>query len=289
MKFLLVDDEPGIREGLAALLRLRGHEVRTAGDCAAAIALLQGHDFDLVLTDWRLPDGTGARLYPLGTAPIVAISGHPDEVEASPRLCAVLQKPVLPDRLLAVIAKHAAPVVAAGAVAVAPLPLQALPRDLRAVLERAIALLGPVAAEIVDDGVFVTLRAPWPGDDHLAEFAALGGDLRVLAPGDAPRLDLRWCRDGRPAVDQRTIAAASTWPEHGDFAVDFDTVELTGDDFVAMVERAAAARRRGRSIWFLNVPETMLAELARRGRAADLPVPARIGPLVPEALAELWR
>src|SRR5204862_382571 len=36
MRCLLVDDEPGIREGLAALLRRQGHHVDTAGDCAAA-------------------------------------------------------------------------------------------------------------------------------------------------------------------------------------------------------------------------------------------------------------
>ncbi len=29
---LIVEDEPGIREGLAALLRRKGHQVRTAAD-----------------------------------------------------------------------------------------------------------------------------------------------------------------------------------------------------------------------------------------------------------------
>ena len=36
-RVLVADDEPGIREGLAMLLRRRGFEVTTAGDCAAAV------------------------------------------------------------------------------------------------------------------------------------------------------------------------------------------------------------------------------------------------------------
>ena len=50
MKCLLVDDEPGIREGLAMLLRRRGFEVTTAGDCAAAAAALDAQNFDVVVT-----------------------------------------------------------------------------------------------------------------------------------------------------------------------------------------------------------------------------------------------
>ena len=91
MRCLLVDDEPGIREGLAALLRLRGHEVHTAADLAQASALASSHEFDLVLTDWRLPDGTALPLFDQGAAPIVVISGHPEEVASSPRVLAVMQ------------------------------------------------------------------------------------------------------------------------------------------------------------------------------------------------------
>jgi DNA-binding NtrC family response regulator len=48
---LLVDDEPGIREGLAMLLRRRGFEVHTAGDCATAAERLANQTFDVVVTD----------------------------------------------------------------------------------------------------------------------------------------------------------------------------------------------------------------------------------------------
>lgn len=104
MKLLLVDDEPGIREGLAALLRRKGHEVVTAGDCARATVLLSDGDFDLVLTDWRLPDGL-AESFLIGIpCPAVAMSGHPEEIVGYPALCEVLTKPVMPNRLVDLIA-----------------------------------------------------------------------------------------------------------------------------------------------------------------------------------------
>ncbi len=62
MNLLLVEDEPGIRDGLATYLRLRGHVVHTAGRVAEAVQLAAQHAFDLVVSDWRLPDGTAGEL-----------------------------------------------------------------------------------------------------------------------------------------------------------------------------------------------------------------------------------
>src|SRR5580765_956645 len=126
MRCLLVDDEDGIRLGLAALLRLRGHEVLTAADCAGALALLAGPPFDLLLTDWRLPDGDAGPLIARARCPVVAASGHPEEVRGGEELFAVLGKPILPAKLFAVLAdvdaRRAVP-AAAGPTAIAQLPL----------------------------------------------------------------------------------------------------------------------------------------------------------------------
>lgn len=59
---LIVDDEPDIRELLALTLARMDIETRTAADLGAARALLSRQDFDLCLTDMKLPDGNGIEL-----------------------------------------------------------------------------------------------------------------------------------------------------------------------------------------------------------------------------------
>jgi two-component system response regulator PilR (NtrC family) len=59
---LVVDDEPDIRELLAITLQRMDIETRTAGDIGAAKAQLRGREFQLCLTDMRLPDGDGLDL-----------------------------------------------------------------------------------------------------------------------------------------------------------------------------------------------------------------------------------
>jgi CheY-like chemotaxis protein len=110
MKCLLVDDEPGIREGLAMLLRRRGFEVHTAGDCAAAQHQLATQTFDVVVSDWRLPDGLALTFAFDSPAPVVAVSGHPEEVEVSGSIREVMAKPVRPAQLLERIAAVVAPI-----------------------------------------------------------------------------------------------------------------------------------------------------------------------------------
>jgi two-component system response regulator PilR (NtrC family) len=61
-KVLIVDDEPDIRELLEITLSRMNLVTMSAGDLSTARALLSAHQFDLCLTDMRLPDGDGLEL-----------------------------------------------------------------------------------------------------------------------------------------------------------------------------------------------------------------------------------
>jgi DNA-binding NtrC family response regulator len=56
---LVVDDEPSARSTLALLLRKRGHRVMAAEGVTEAVKLLADEVFDVIVTDLRMPDGTG--------------------------------------------------------------------------------------------------------------------------------------------------------------------------------------------------------------------------------------
>ena len=61
-RVLIVDDEPDIRELLEITLLRMGLETRCAEDYSSATRLLNSEEFDLCLTDMRLPDGDGISL-----------------------------------------------------------------------------------------------------------------------------------------------------------------------------------------------------------------------------------
>jgi two-component system, NtrC family, response regulator PilR len=78
---LIVDDEPDILELLSLTLSRMGVESRCAENVQQAQDLLRGNQFDLCLTDMRLPDGNGIELirhmqehYP--TIPVAMITAH---------------------------------------------------------------------------------------------------------------------------------------------------------------------------------------------------------------------
>lgn len=58
-RILVVDDEPGITGMLSIVFEREGYDVRTAGSCAEGLRLVGELHPDLVLTDLRMPDGTG--------------------------------------------------------------------------------------------------------------------------------------------------------------------------------------------------------------------------------------
>ncbi|MFI5275085.1 MAG: response regulator [Ktedonobacterales bacterium] len=80
-RLLVVDDDPGVRATLAAVLRGQGYAVWTAGQASDALARLDEMGFDLVLTDLQLEDADGldlletVRRHAPGT-PIVVMTGY---------------------------------------------------------------------------------------------------------------------------------------------------------------------------------------------------------------------
>jgi two-component system, NtrC family, response regulator PilR len=59
-RILVVDDEQSLREFLEIFLRKAGHDVHVADGGGAAVALIEaGEEFDLVLTDLKMPDVDG--------------------------------------------------------------------------------------------------------------------------------------------------------------------------------------------------------------------------------------
>jgi len=61
-RVLIVDDEPDIRELLAITLSRMNLETRSAADLHNAKKYIDAGDYNLCLTDMRLPDGTGIEL-----------------------------------------------------------------------------------------------------------------------------------------------------------------------------------------------------------------------------------
>ena len=61
-RILIVDDEADLRELLEITLVKMGLDIDSASDLAAARDYLKQHEYALVLTDMRLPDGLGIEL-----------------------------------------------------------------------------------------------------------------------------------------------------------------------------------------------------------------------------------
>ncbi len=58
-RILITDDQPVVREVLAAILARQGYEVLSAGHRAATLEALERGPFDLVLLDVHLPGADG--------------------------------------------------------------------------------------------------------------------------------------------------------------------------------------------------------------------------------------
>jgi two-component system NtrC family sensor kinase len=63
LAILLVDDEATIARALARLLHRHGHTVEVAANGQQALAKLREQAYDLIVTDWRMPELDGPGLY----------------------------------------------------------------------------------------------------------------------------------------------------------------------------------------------------------------------------------
>jgi len=109
---LVVDDEEMVRSTVDRLLSLNGHDVDLAPTGAKALALFDKNDYDIVFTDFGMPEMTGGALAHelrkrAPNLPIILLTGYtepetdPDDVDG------VLSKPFKGDELEAAIQRHA--------------------------------------------------------------------------------------------------------------------------------------------------------------------------------------
>ncbi|HEX5177572.1 MAG TPA: response regulator [Chthoniobacteraceae bacterium] len=88
LKILVIDDEPAIREVLAAYLHERGHEVATAANGSEGLEMFAQGEWDLILTDGLMPEMSGTEFATKiknqnPTIPIFLVSGSSDMVQAA--------------------------------------------------------------------------------------------------------------------------------------------------------------------------------------------------------------
>jgi DNA-binding NtrC family response regulator len=108
-RILWIEDDPDVRIVVENVLLAEGHTVDAAATVAGGLALLETHEYDLLLTDGRLPDGTGIDLAHEAEsqgAAVLIITAYAfilSELTANPGRFSVLLKPVRPDELVEAI------------------------------------------------------------------------------------------------------------------------------------------------------------------------------------------
>ena len=87
---LLVEDDPDICELMNTLLELAGFETTTCGTAEAALEALREQQFELVLTDYMLPQRTGGWLLKqageeglIDDTPVIVLTAHPNPPDVS--------------------------------------------------------------------------------------------------------------------------------------------------------------------------------------------------------------
>jgi signal transduction histidine kinase len=93
LKILLVEDHEDSRTAMTRLLRTLRHRIETAGSVGDALTVAEGFDFDLLISDVGLPDGTGLDLMRALLArrrPVrgIALTGYGSEADVAEALAA---------------------------------------------------------------------------------------------------------------------------------------------------------------------------------------------------------
>ena len=113
-RILVVDDEPFVCDAVKMMLAFDGHSVETATNGAEALALFDKENFDLVITDFAMPNMKGDALAAAIKArnpkmPVVMITAYAEMLQASahtlPGVDQLISKPFLLENLREAIAR----------------------------------------------------------------------------------------------------------------------------------------------------------------------------------------
>jgi CheY-like chemotaxis protein len=113
-RILVVDDEPFVCDAVKMMLTFDGHEVETAGNGKEALAMFEDGKYDLVITDFSMPNMKGDELAAAIKAkspkqPVVMITAYAEMLQASGNPLTgvdfVISKPFLLENLREAISK----------------------------------------------------------------------------------------------------------------------------------------------------------------------------------------
>jgi two-component system, NarL family, capsular synthesis sensor histidine kinase RcsC len=117
-RILVVDDEPFVCDAVKMMLDFDGHQVETAGSARDALAMFDKGKFDLVITDFAMPEMKGDELAAAIKAkspnqPVVMITAYAEMLQASgksmPGVDLLISKPFLLEHLRDAIARTTGP------------------------------------------------------------------------------------------------------------------------------------------------------------------------------------
>ena len=116
LRLIIVEDHADSAEGLKRFLSAVGYQVFVATDMGSALSLASAVEFDVLLSDLALPDGSGwdlmKRLSAERRIRAIAFSGHnsPDDIRrsADAGFLEHIPKPLCPEKLCAAIDRAAA-------------------------------------------------------------------------------------------------------------------------------------------------------------------------------------
>lgn len=108
---LVVDDEEMVRSTVTRLLSLNGHNVERASSGEEALRMFRENDYDIVFTDFGMPEMTGAELAQKlkeinSDFPVILLTGYTETDKAVQEVDGILTKPFKRDELESTIQKH---------------------------------------------------------------------------------------------------------------------------------------------------------------------------------------
>jgi CheY-like chemotaxis protein len=98
-RILLAEDQPGVRQAIRYLLHMDDHDVTEAANGREALELFTQNNYDLVITDYAMPEMAGDELairikHQIPSQPIIMITAYAEEFTKCGRNAdALLSKP----------------------------------------------------------------------------------------------------------------------------------------------------------------------------------------------------